>query len=135
MCFKKAPVAFFVLKYEERILILARFCANLPMFFDMDISFSFSIMIRFRFFWQLLSASCIIPPVYAPSPSTTTVYASLPFSLSDMANPSPAENDVELCPAPNASNSLSSLLVNPEIPPGVLMVLNLSNLPVSILWT
>src|ERR1035438_3230705 len=49
------------------------------------------------------------------------------------AIPSTAEIDVEACPAPKVSYSLSNLLRNPLMPLSLLMVPNLSFLPVNIL--
>ena len=54
-------------------------------------------------------------------------------SLLAKAIPKAEEIDVELCAAPNGSNSLSDLFVNPDNPLPCLNVLILSFLPVKIL--
>ncbi len=48
--------------------------------------------------------------------------------------PNAAEMDVELCPAPNGSYSLSARFVKPDMPPVCLMVGMRDLLPVKILW-
>ena len=126
-----------VLKYPGVVRMFDRLRAKLPMFFEIDISFSFMTMssLRSPACGQLLSASCTMPPVKAPSPITATVQLPLPDSFSASAMPSAADSAVELCPAPNGSYTLSERLVKPEIPPGLRSVSKLSNLPVSSLWT
>ena len=74
----------------------------------------------------LFSASWIIPPVKAPSPMTATVKASEPLMRSPWAKPRAADREVELCPAPKQSYSLSLRLVKPERPPPLRRVENCS---------
>ena len=83
---------------------------------------------------MLLSASKAMPPVSAPSPMTATMLRSVsPLRWEAMAMPSAADMDVEECPTPNASYSLSKMLGNPHSPPCLRLVWNLSRRPVSIL--
>lgn len=59
-----------------------------------------------------------------------------PLALKSLATAMPraAEMEVELCPAPKGSYSLSERLVKPDMPPVCLMVGMRDLLPVRILW-
>ena len=69
----------------------------------------------------------------APSPITATTSSDFLDNLFAVAIPSPADIEVELCAAPNGSNSLSDLLVKPDKPFPCLKDLIFSFLPVKIL--
>ena len=74
-----------------------------------------------------------MPALIAPSPITaTTLLLSLDNFLA-VAIPNADEIEVELCPAPKESYSLSALFVKPDKPPPFRRVLILSFLPVMIL--
>ena len=60
-------------------------------------------------------------------------FSKSPFILEAIAMPKAAEIEVEECPTPKASNSLSLLFGKPEIPFKVLFVSKTSLLPVKIL--
>ena len=79
-------------------------------------------------------ASNAIPAVMDPSPITATDFlSSSPLCLAAMAIPKAAEIEVDECPTPNVSYSLSLLLGKPLKPPYFLLVGKLSLLPVKIL--
>ena len=74
-----------------------------------------------------------MPALIAPSPIIEITALLSPLRSLATAMPSPAEIDVEECPAPNGSNSDSSLFVKPERPSFCLKELIRFLLPVSIL--
>src|SRR5574344_64346 len=74
------------------------------------------------------------PPVIAPSPIRATTFSLRPCSLAASASPRAADIEVEECPTPNASYSLSLLLGKPLMPPWVRRAPNFSLRPVRILW-
>ena len=134
--FKVSFTPLFSLRYFLFVLIPSRYFATPPTFFDMEHSLSLSIIIRLDLSVPaLLSASSAIPPVMAPSPITATTFSSLPKRSLEAAKPRAAEIEVEACPAPKASQSLSFLLGKPDSPSIFLSLLSPSFLPVRILWT
>ena len=105
-----------------------------PTFLEMDILLSFMIIIKFVFnSAALFNASYAIPPVRAPSPITETTWCFCPRISLACTYPSPAEIELELCPASYASQGLSLLLGKPLNPPSCRRFLNSSFLPVRIL--
>ena len=74
-----------------------------------------------------------MPAVIAPSPITATTLRSSPCCASAMAMPSAAEIEVEECPTPKVSYSLSSRLGNGATPSFCLTVWIVSRRPVRIL--
>ena len=69
----------------------------------------------------------------APSPMTATTWLLLPCMSRATAMPSPAEMDVEECPAPKQSNADSLRFVNGLRPSVWRIVFMRSRRPVSIL--
>ena len=90
---------------------------------------------RSRFWWPAwFSPSRARPEEREPSPMTaTTRFLSFRRSRAT-AIPRAAEIDVPECPVPKASQGLSEMRGNPEIPPKVRSVGKTSRLPVRILW-
>ncbi len=83
----------------------------------------------------LFSASKAMPPVIEPSPMTAMLCrSSSPFSLAAIDMPRAAEMEVEECPVPNESYSLSCMRGKPLMPPCRRLLLNCSLRPVRILW-
>ena len=77
---------------------------------EYDRSLSFTTITKFRSSLDamLFNASQAIPPVSAPSPTTTTtVRFSSPFSLKPRAIPSAQESDVDACEFSITSCALS----------------------------
>ena len=74
-----------------------------------------------------------MPALIAPSPIIEITELFSPLRSLATAIPRPAEIDVDECPAPNGSNSDSSLLVKPDRPSFCLRVFIRALLPVSIL--
>ena len=64
----------------------------------------------------LLRASKACPPVIAPSPITATTLSPVPFRSFATAIPRAAEIEVDECPTPNASCTLSERLGKPDRP-------------------
>ena len=81
----------------------------------------------------MLSASNASPPVRAPSPMILTTLKFSLFKSLAQAIPRPEEIEVDACPAPNTSYSLSVLFKNPLNPLYFLIVSKESNLPVKTL--
>ncbi len=81
----------------------------------------------------LFIASYAIPALIAPSPITAITSRRSPFMSRATAMPNPAEIEVELCAAPNASYSLSTRRVKPDKPPPWRSVRMRSRRPVKIL--
>jgi hypothetical protein len=65
----------------------------------------------------LFNPSKAKPPVMAPSPITATTFLFSPFIRAAIAIPNAAEMEVEACPVPKASYSLSLMRGNPLMPP------------------
>ena len=84
----------------------------------MDISLSFNIT-NIGVFRSpaLFIASKARPPVIDPSPMMETTLKSFLVNFLDSATPIAAEIDVDACPAPNTSYSLSFLFKKPLRPP------------------
>ena len=74
------------------------------------------------------------PPVKAPSPITAMTRASFFKSSFAASKPTAAEIEVDACPAPKLSYSLSEIFGKPEIPPSCLIVEKCSARPVKSLW-
>ena len=74
-----------------------------------------------------------MPPVMAPSPMMEMTWLLRPCMSRATAMPSPAEMDVDECPAPKQSYADSLRLVNGESPSVWRIVVILSRRPVSIL--
>ncbi len=81
----------------------------------------------------LFSASKAMPALIAPSPMTATTRRSSSFSLAASAMPSAAEIEVEECPVPKVSYSLSSRRGKPAMPPSWRRLCMRSRRPVSTL--
>ena len=65
----------------------------------------------------LFNPSKAIPPVIEPSPITAITFLFSLLNLEAMAIPSAAETEVEECPTPKESCSLSFMFGNPLMPP------------------
>ena len=120
----------------SRITWRARCLGNAPTLGEMDISLSFKITSRLTSLMSpaLFKASNACPAVIAPSPIMATLRASLPCSLSATAMPNAAPMEVDECPTPNTSYSLSQRLGKPAKPWYWRMVSMRSLRPVRILW-
>ena len=70
---------------------------------------------------RLFNASKAIPPVNEPSPIIAICLWDLLSSLAASAIPRIAEIDVEECPVPKWSYSLSLIFGNPASPPSLRM--------------
>ena len=105
-----------------------------PMLPSMDWLLSFSSTSRSAFpIPALFRPSNASPPVIAPSPISATTFSSRPMILAAHAKPRAAEIEVDECPVPKQSYSLSLRLGKPLIPPSVRSVLKASRRPVRIL--
>ena len=87
----------------------------------------------FGFIDALFNPSNANPPVIEPSPIIATTCRFSPFSFAATDIPNAADIEVEECPTPNASYSLSLGLGKPHKPLNILFVLNASRRPVNIL--
>ena len=81
----------------------------------------------------LFNPSNAKPPVIEPSPITATTCLFSPFNFAAIDIPNAAEIEVEECPTPNESYSLSLGFGKPHKPPNCLLVLKASRRPVNIL--
>ena len=82
-----------------------------------DMSLSFKMTISREFFDPaLFKASNAMPALIDPSPITLMTLFFLYSRSRPAAMPAAAEMDVELCPAPNGSYSLSDRFVKPDRP-------------------
>ncbi len=82
----------------------------------------------------LLSASIAMPEAMEASPITAIWWRLFSFLILDaIAIPRAADMDVEECPVPKSSYSLSDIFGKPLIPSMVRFFLNASRLPVRIL--
>ena len=81
----------------------------------------------------LFRPSNACPAVIAPSPITATTCLFSPLALAATAIPRAADMEVEECPVPNESYSLSAIFGKPLIPLYFLFVVKFSRRPVSIL--
>ena len=134
--FRVSLTLLFNLRYFLLVLIPSKYLATPPTFFEMERSLSFNIIIRLDFnVPALLRASSAIPPVIAPSPITATIFSFVPCKSLATTMPSAAEIEVEACPVPKASHSLSFFFGKPDKPSNFLKFSSLSFLPVSILCT
>ena len=114
---------------------LVRYFFNAPTLGSIPMALSFNITNAFTLVTPIwLSPSKAIPLAIEASPITAIccLFTS-PFSLEAIAIPNIAEIDVELCPVPKLSYTLSLRLGKPLIPPNCLLVSKISFLPVKIL--
>ena len=115
--------------------MLSRYSFSAPTFGSIAMRLSFRITSRSVFAAPaLLSPSKASPPVSAPSPITAITSRFSPLRADAAAMPSAAEIEVEACPVPNASYSLSLMLGKPLNPFSLRFVRNRSRRPVMILW-
>ena len=124
-----------ILLYVCEVVMSVRYSRNDPTFGSMLMLLSFKITSKSASAtpaWFM--ASKAIPAVMEPSPIIATAFLSnSPLCLAAIAIPNAADMEVEECPTPNASYSLSLLFGKPLSPPYFLLVGKLSLLPVSIL--
>ena len=97
----------------------SRYSFNPPTLGSMAMLLSFKITKRLELYTPaLFNASKAMPPVIEPSPIMAMFWrSSSPFSLEAIAIPNAAEMEVEECPVPNESYSLSSRRGKPLMPP------------------
>ena len=128
-------ISFLILLNVGDVDISVRYLLSAPTFGSIDMQLSFStivILVSVSPAWFIPSNE--IPPVIPPSPMTATCCLSfLPWYLEAIAIPRAADIDVEECPTPKVSYSLSEIFGNPDIPLYILFVWNSFFLPVSIL--
>ena len=113
-------------------MICDKWWLNAPTGGAIDISLSFrTTTMRVFLSPALFSASNAIPALIDPSPMTATTLFFRPRMSRATAMPTAAETDVELCPAPNASNGLSERFGKPDKPSSQRSRSNFSRRPVS----
>ena len=113
---------------------LVRYCFSAPTLGSIPIALSFKITNKFAVVTPAwFSPSKAIPLAIEASPITATCSLSSPFNWEAIAIPKAAEMEVDECPVPKVSYSLSSLFGNPLMPLNCLFVWNSDFRPVRIL--
>ena len=108
-----------ILLYPLEVVISSKYSFNPPTLGSMAMLLSFRMTSRLELYTPaLFKASKAIPPVIAPSPITAMLCRlSSPLILAAIAIPKAAEIEVDECPVPKESYSLSDIFGKPLMPP------------------